>query len=355
MDAEIWQWLPDHLVEMILGRLPMRVLGKMSIVCKQWNDLLSSRDALQVSVPNWSLHSIPGFLIQSHWDSKDDVEYWVMEGCGSNIYKVPLHHHNVVDTCNDIFCCCRKGDLLHHSMAIDIPGTKNWRQMPTYHVIGISFSGMTFDSSTRRFTLLVDSSYNDVWGCLDRRRIVMHIYDSETNSWTGNEKIVPDHIHPKGRGIYLKGKFHWATGNLIVAFNISKRRWTEIPLQEGCRGIFHHNLGEYVGKVVLVEQKEDDFFHIWKLNEEEKYEIWCELRTSGLTEKHPVVAVDIVGFIMVIDDTINMSMFNSQGKLILKMTLTLRGLHTYQLMAGNMPLPGIRTSQRLVRVSITTI
>jgi hypothetical protein len=154
MDAEIWQWLPDHLVEMILGRLPMRVLGKMSTVCKQWNDLLSSRDALQVSVPNWSLHSIPGFLIQSHWDSKDDVEYWVMEGCGSNIYKVPLHHHNVVDTCNDIFCCCRKGDLLHRSMAIDIPGTKNWRQMPTYHVIGISFSGMTFDSSTRQFTLL---------------------------------------------------------------------------------------------------------------------------------------------------------------------------------------------------------
>ena len=106
---------------------------------------------------------------------------------------------------------------------------------------------------------------------------------------------------------------------------------------------------------MLVEQKEDDFFHIWKLNEEEKYEIWCELRSNGLTEKHPVVAVDIIWFIMVIDDTINMSMFNSQGKLILKMTLTLRGLHTYQLMAGNMPLPGIHTSQRLVRVSITTI
>jgi hypothetical protein len=34
--------------------------------------------------------------------------------------------------------------------------------------------------------------------------------------------------------------------------------------------------------MVLMEQKEDDFFRIWKLNEEEKYEIWCELRTSGL-------------------------------------------------------------------------
>jgi len=74
-------------------------------------------------------------------------------GYGRTRFK-DLHHQNVVDTCNGIFCCCRKGDSLHRSMAIGIPGTENWRQMPTYYVIGVSFSGMTFDSSTRRFTLI---------------------------------------------------------------------------------------------------------------------------------------------------------------------------------------------------------
>jgi hypothetical protein len=101
--------------------------------------------------------------------------------------------------------------------------------------------------------------------------------------------------------------------------------------------------------VVLVEQKEDDFFRIWKLNEAEKYEIWCELRTSGLTEKHPVVAVNNAGLIMVINDTINMSIFDSKGKLILKMTFARLNW------AGKMPLPGLRTSQRPVRVSVTAI
>jgi hypothetical protein len=80
MEAEIWQRLQEDLLNMILARLPMRVLGKMRTVCKQWNYLLSSRDALQGIVPIWSLHSTPGFLIQIHWDWKDDVESWAIEG-----------------------------------------------------------------------------------------------------------------------------------------------------------------------------------------------------------------------------------------------------------------------------------
>jgi hypothetical protein len=78
MEAELWQRLPEDLLSMVLARLPMRVLGKMRTVCKQWNYLLSSRDALQRIVPNWSLHSTLGFLIQFQWDFKDDVEScWV--------------------------------------------------------------------------------------------------------------------------------------------------------------------------------------------------------------------------------------------------------------------------------------
>ena len=66
----------------------MRVLGKMRIVCKQWNYMLSFRDALQRIVPNWLLHSTPGFFIEIHQDW-NDVEYWAIEGCVSDIYKVP--------------------------------------------------------------------------------------------------------------------------------------------------------------------------------------------------------------------------------------------------------------------------
>jgi hypothetical protein len=126
MEAELWQRLPEDLLSMVLARLPMRVLGKMRTVCKQWNYLLSSRDALQRIVPNWSLHSTPGFLIQFQWDLKDDVESWVMEGCGSDIYKVALNHI-VADTGKSIFCCHRMGDRKDFSI-----GNSWYRELETF-------------------------------------------------------------------------------------------------------------------------------------------------------------------------------------------------------------------------------
>jgi hypothetical protein len=63
---------------------------------------------------------------------------------------------------------------------------------------------------------------------------------------------------------------------------------TDFGQQSQCRRdaerIFPENLGEHDGQVVLVEQKEADCVRMWKLNEAEKYEMWCELRTSGLAK-----------------------------------------------------------------------
>ena len=118
----------------------------MRTVCKQWKYLLSSRDAFQGLVPNWSLCSTPGFLIQIHWDSKDDVEFWVIEGCsGSDIYKVPLLNYNVLHTSKSILCCHEKGDRL--ALSIGIPGTTNWRHLPRPPIPAYTFTGMVFDSS----------------------------------------------------------------------------------------------------------------------------------------------------------------------------------------------------------------
>jgi hypothetical protein len=105
----------------------------------------------------------------------------------------------------------------------------------------------------------------------------------------------------------------------------------------GCRKIFCINLGEYDGQVMLVGQTEADCVRMWKLNEAQKFEIWRELRTKGLTKgviaSTPFVIVNNSGLIMVIDWEINISIFNSKGKLIVR----------------KMRLPGLRTSQRPIR------
>ena len=206
MEAEIWQRLPEELLFMILARLPIRVLGKMRSVCKQWNSLLSSCDALQLIAPNWSLHSTPGFLIQIHWDWENDVEYWVIEGCGSHIYKLPLLNRIVMDSCKSIFLCHTKRD--RWDLSIGVPGTRNWRNLPPPPLTSLAstFSGMAFDSSSRRCTLLLGYPYIDLRAQQGQNRnigIEMFIYDSESNSWSRVSMIVPEHIRPWGKALFV--------------------------------------------------------------------------------------------------------------------------------------------------------
>jgi len=339
MEAEIWQRLPEELLYRILARLPIRVLGKMRTVCKQWKYLLSSRDTFEGLVPIWSLCSTSGFLIQIHWNSKDDVDSWVIEERCLDMYKVPLPHHIIiVNTCGNIFCCHRKGDML--DLSIGIPGTSNWRRLPRPPVPAFVFNGLAFDSSTRVCTLLL-GRYSS-----SQRRIVMCIYDSKSNDWTQVSMMVPDHVRPSGKGCYCNGKFYWVSmplnriPNLMVAFNIADGRWTEIPLPQRCKRICCENLGEYNGHVVLVEHKGHDCVRIWKLNEAEE---WCDVNKNHLAKcSIPLfdsVAVNSSGLIMVMDREMNISIYNWNGKLIV----------------WRMRLPGPRISQRPSRVSISSL
>lgn len=332
MEAEIWQRLPEVVLHMILAKLPIRVLGRMRAVCKQWKDLLSSRDAFEGLVPKWSLCCTPGFLIQIHWDTKDDVEFWVIEGCstGSHIYKVPLLNCIVLNSCKSIVYCHERGDRL--ALSIGIPGTTNWRHLPRPHIPACffdhfkHFNGMVFDSSTRRCTVLLGFLLNlSIGQGVNRRMMEMCIYDSESNAWTQHITMVPDHICPFGKGIFCRGKFYWAAVTLdsrifIAAFNIADGIWTEIPVPQGWRMIYPEDFAEYDGDFMLVDRRDADFIRMWKLNEAGEYEIWCEFRVSGLSKEYfpsfPLVTVNNSGFIVVVDCRLNMSIFSSTGNSI---------------------------------------
>ena len=148
----------------------------MRTICKQCNHLLSSPDALQVGVPNWSLHSTTGFLLQIFWDHDDDLGCWVIEKHGSGNCKVPFLNHIVMNSCKSISCCHINGDIL--ALSIGIPGTMNWRELPSIHLrTPYNLNGMDFDSSTRRCILLfgyVPTIHNQT----RQRTSVMCIYDS---------------------------------------------------------------------------------------------------------------------------------------------------------------------------------
>jgi hypothetical protein len=162
MEANIWQNLPDDMLFMILARLPLRVLVNLNSVCKQWNYLLSSSmgNPLQIMDPNLPFHSLPGFFVQLNWGHEHDVETWVIEGNGSQIYKVPLHI-TVVDVSKILLCSVR---VPHAYLSNPVMGT--WRhftlsshegQVPVY----LFFHTMTFDVSTRRYIVIVGEHNSD--------------------------------------------------------------------------------------------------------------------------------------------------------------------------------------------------
>lgn len=134
----------------------------------------------------------------------------------------------------------------------------------------------------------------------------MSIYDSESNGWTG----LPIPPIPSQPSI------------LLTDFGQKSHRQRDAQ--------------EYLLKVyvkVVVEQPKFDYVRIWKLNEAQKYGIWCELHSNGLTkclfQSLPKVTVNNSALIMIIDWKINVYIFNSKGELIVR-KMRLPGLHRSQ-------------------------
>ena len=116
----------------------------------------------------------------------------------------------------------------------------------------------------------------------------------------------------------------------MLALNSSQN---QIPVPVECNLGSPQNLGEIDGQMVLVDQDQkelhSDCVRMWKLNEAvQRYEIWCELRTTANVLIIPLV-ITSNGLIMVRDCQMNLSIFNSNGKLLVE-NITLQSNHMAQ-------------------------
>lgn len=280
--------LPDDLWRSILARLPVRDVARMRIICKGWKDLLPPGDALQRIDPNFSVNSIPAFLIQLFWDPQHQ-ETWVIElangGRGINFYKSPSPNGRiVVDACRSI-CFCMRNEEDRLDLSLCNPATRTWRQLPrpAHNDPNWDFNAMTFDATLRRCTVLL--GYNNVEEG-GGRLMVLEIYDSESNAWTRVSMRALRFIQPRGKGLYSNGKFYWIIEwnamYFMVALAIAERSWTEIRLPEVCRSICHYPASLYLsgcdGGVVLIRYGEvPEDIRMWRLNDGEEWredEIW---------------------------------------------------------------------------------
>jgi hypothetical protein len=157
-----------------------------------------------------------------------------------NIYKAPLPRDIViVDACRNIYCSHRRGDRMHLSIGNLATGSRRRLPYPRFPVWW-SFIAMDFDATRRCCTVLLGKNAVLLGprGQPDVNRMLIQIYNSESNEWTMVSMIVPKFICPRGKGIYSKGKVYWIISSVdtsrMIAFTMADRRWAEIGLPQGC-------------------------------------------------------------------------------------------------------------------------
>jgi F-box interacting protein len=277
---------------------------------------------------------IPGFLVQI-WTFDHQHEAWVIEGNGSEVYRVRLRKREVVNACNSlIFCYDVEGD--EHVFSIENPATRTSTRLPRPDEYDWLFNAMAFDASSRRATVVVGTNNYARIGKDYMNIMEMEIYDSDSNAWSSISMTVPEIINPMDRGIYSRGKFYWLTSgsrtsHRVVAFTVADRLWEVIPLPEGVtRAIpdleYSPRLSGCDGRLVIICEKGDRDIYLWKLNENNGHE-WCEVRVDLPKVQDPIrpvggsfdsvyVAVNSSGWTMVMDRTFQALIFNDDGKLV---------------------------------------
>eukprot|EP01018_Ginkgo_biloba_P022211 Gb_20299 [translate_table: standard] len=337
MEVEVWKNLPDDFLVAILARLPIRMLLRYRVVCKRWNFLVSSMKdiSMQGTIPI-PVCSTPAFLIELRRMSvKIGFPIYctkllaVVEG-SSDFYTLPFDFLPtscvVVASCKSLLCCCCDAPAVY----ICNPFTRTWVELPApNHMNGRDwdFIALSFDSSAKRCTLVMGSNF----------MMLVEMYDSYTNSWTQLHIFADTAVHPRGEGIYSRGRFYWinhtdssSTRCDVVALNIKDGLWEHIDLPPSTQGLYScslHITGQD-GGIVLVYT---DDFCMWNLNEETgewsalkvltrcpaTEQEFCDTENDSSIGKYVTEAVmNESGWILVHVSEKNMVVLDAQGRLV---------------------------------------
>lgn len=294
MEVNIWRNLPEDMLFMILARLPLRNIVGLKPVCKRWNYVLSSfmgnpnPNPLQVMDPNLPLRSDPGFLLHLYWHMGEAEEWeretgrgtWVIEGNGSQIYRIPLEAI-VMEVSKSVLCSILAEDTFKSNpdFYLSNPATGTWRrltlpsregQRPLY----MFFTAMAFDVSTRRCTVIVGGHCDDQSGGI--HKIAMEIYDSESDVWTRVYTLVSRYIQPHGSGVHRGGKFYWrhclGVHDRLAVLTVADMTWKIMQMPQVRRYRWFRFAGfDTDGRLVVAgtTRNADYKIKIWKLNEGE--------------------------------------------------------------------------------------
>ncbi|KAH9322973.1 hypothetical protein KI387_017612 [Taxus chinensis] len=245
--------LPEDLIFRILALLPIRSQVKMRCVCKRWNHLLRTRQ-FQELFKTMPPSSTPAFCIQVDvgqlWVIEKSTEYYKLPpmpalmamGQNSNPSTIWLAGSSIN------YSLLKKKNLDEYSYPsffVCNPAASTWIMLPrppykiewlTYSFIyAMGFSTCNSSDSERHCTVVFGESTNSE-DDVDYNKIIMEVYDCESNTWTGpicvSHGFEDDSIWPVGSGVYSQGKYYWlnlANRGEVLEFSLAHPHWTKLP------------------------------------------------------------------------------------------------------------------------------
>ncbi|TKY73304.1 F-box protein CPR30 [Spatholobus suberectus] len=214
--------LPDELMEEIL----LKVAGEMSIASE--TPAAPTHRLLLRSSNDWKANSI-------------DIEAPLHGGSGKAVFKIPNpspapipkhgRRHRVVGSCRGfILLTAACSGFIYFVMWNPV-----WPRLP--YLCGIGYDSSTDDYVAVTVTFQPRG-----------RGTEFHCFSSGTNSWSCTESTVPYRhlLRNFAHGLLLNGALHWLLYSCdnncgkIIAFDVTERRLSEIPLPRELQAQFFH-------------------------------------------------------------------------------------------------------------------
>ncbi|GLJ33858.1 hypothetical protein SUGI_0680670 [Cryptomeria japonica] len=309
MEIGVWRNLPDEIALNVIARLlPRRSLVRLRSVWKEWNEMLSSYDAMQTMYPKIHLSSPSAFLFQCYVRKTGRIHTWVLEGSGE-FYLASDDSYRVEIACNNMFCFLVRD---YTYCICNEESRVTWTRIPHENE---RFYGHAFDFCTEHF-VMVKGCYQDS----------INVYDSSSNSWNDCKFSLgdSDEFWPSGKGVYHRGRFYWldhgSCSGGVVELNVSERCWTKISAPEDAvyryseytyryfrAAIIDTNdsiasgywelVGSDIGELILIDK---EWRSVWKLeNGEEsiRSKRWCRVDIC-LPKSCRLISVNNSGWIL---------------------------------------------------------
>ncbi|BBN12441.1 hypothetical protein MPTK1_5g20090 [Marchantia polymorpha subsp. ruderalis] len=262
---ELWSTLPHHLTEEVLRKLPFRILIKMRLVCKEWNNFILNGGLPPNPCTRNLLMSVAedsAFLTSYN----KEVKKW--QQLSLSFVDVDLSAFTLVVSDGGLLCfqCDKSSD----EFVVCNPLSQKWKRLPRVSVssappesLSWDVAGLMVEKNGMSYKLIVIGRFKheEENGSLET---VMSIYESSTDAWVDADS---QHMIARGSLISIRGKAVSSRGSLytmarqkgdhfvddwyLLKYDVQLKTWSRLaaPLGIGQPDVFEHQ-----GQIYLVAQ-----------------------------------------------------------------------------------------------------